>query len=211
MTAKHAQSLSFGNPPQSESELLKLKHFPTSQYALGLFPNLTKMRNSTCSSGMGSDIQIFFQDGNILVQSIRKLKQDQAVDIHFEAEIYTDPILSDMINFKCAGEDCGLSFPLKEKTNEKILTCPQCGTETNIWKRLKRIVELKRDHETACKELESKGQTRSAIHFFMDLIQEWDSFIYRPYKEVNSLEDHMKKAILLHNETMEREWLHLNK
>lgn len=69
---------------------------------------------------------------------------------------------------------------MKEKTNEKIIKCPACNAETNIWKRLKRIVELKKDHETAKKEMERK-EIRSAINFFADLIAEWDTFVYRPY------------------------------
>ena len=54
----------------------------------------------------------------------------------------------------------------------------RCATETNIWKRLKRIVELKKDHETARKEMEKK-QIGSAINFLSDLIEEWDTIIYR--------------------------------
>ena len=54
----------------------------------------------------------------------------------------------------------------------------RCATETNIWKRLKRIVELKKDHETARKEMEKK-QIETAIHFLSDLIEEWDKIIYR--------------------------------
>ena len=65
---------------------------------------------------------------------------------------------------------------------------------------------MKKDHETARKELERKN-IGSAINFLSDLIAEWDTIIYRPYKEVTGLEDDLKKAILLNNETMEREWM----
>ena len=65
---------------------------------------------------------------------------------------------------------------------------------------------MKKDHETARKELERKN-IGSTINFLSDLIAEWDTIIYRPYKEVTSLEDDLKKAILLNNETMEREWM----
>merc|ERR1712062_54066 len=98
----------------------------------------------------GSDIITFFQDGKLFLQSVRQLKSGQTVDIFSENMAKTEECLNDMISFKCAnGEKCDLSFPLKEKTNEKIIKCPACGVETNIWKHLKRIVELKKDHETA--------------------------------------------------------------
>ena len=39
-------------------------------------------------------------------------------------------------------------------------------------------MELKKDHETARKEMEKK-QIGSAINFLSDLIEEWDTIIYR--------------------------------
>ena len=63
--------------------------------------------------------------------------------------------MKNTIIFKCSNTNCGISFPLNEKTNEKIIKCPldTCGIETNIWKKLKRIVELKRGHENAREQL----------------------------------------------------------
>ena len=63
--------------------------------------------------------------------------------------------MKNTIIFKCSNTNCGISFPLPEKTNEKIIKCPldTCGIETNIWKKLKRIVELKRGHENAREQL----------------------------------------------------------
>lgn len=215
VSAKYGQKAFFGNPPASEAELWKVQKFPTKDFALGIYPGFSQMKNisqSKANQGIGPDVVAFFQDNKMFVQAIRKVKSGATVDLHWENEAKIDSQLKDIINFKCEGANCTLSFPLKDKTEEKIIKCPlgNCGVETNIWKRRKRIVELKRDHETARKELESKKE-RSAIHFLSDLIDEWDSMIFRPYKEVQGLEDDLKKAILLNNENMEREWLHSNK
>lgn len=212
VVSKYAQKVFLGDPPASESDLWNLNKFPTRDFALAIYPQFAKMKSfakSTNGNGLGSDVVIFFQDSRLFVQAIRKLKDGQVVDIHWDGEMKKEQVLHDMINFKCAGKNCELSFPLQEKTSEQIIKCPleKCASETNIWKRKKRIVELKRDHETARKELESK-KIRSAIHFLIDIIAEWDTMIYRPYKEVTKLEDDLKKAILLNNETMEREWMH---
>ena len=114
-----------------------------------------------------------------------------------------------MVNFKCGEKTCTISFPLTEKTNEKMIKCPlevnlmtisskknmcqlfvytflkilfsflqDCGAETNIWKCLKRIVELKQDHLTARKEAEKKV-LRTAIHFLTDIIAELETIVDR--------------------------------
>ena len=134
------------------------------------------------------------------------------MDIFSENMVKSEECLNDMISFKCANKGkCDLSFPLKEKTNEKIIKCPACGVETNIWKHLKRIVELKKDHVTAKKEITERKEIRSGINFLADLIAEWDTFVYRPYIEITKLEENLKKAIQLNNELMEREWMHSNR
>ena len=176
-----------------------------------MYPKFAHYGQITSPSHNGSDVLLFFQDGRLFVQSVRALKEAQIVDVHWKNETKMEEFLNDMINFKCAAEKCDLSFPLKEKTNEKIIKCPACNTETNIWKRLKRIVELKKDHETAKKEMIERKEIRSALHFFADLIAEWDTFVYRPYVEITKLEENLKKAIQLNNELMERQWLHENR
>ena len=208
MSGKYAHKVVLGNPPREESDLWNLKEFPTRDFALAIYPNFSKFRNLSHDSGMGSDVVIFHQDSKIFVQGIRKLKSGQNINIHWDTEARTEAMLNDMINFRCAGKTCELSFPLKEKTNEKIIKCPneKCEAETNIWKRLKRIVELKRDHESARKELDQQ-KVRSAINYLIDLINEWDTIIYRPYKEVTSLEEDLKKVVLFNNESMERKWM----
>ena len=212
VTCKYAIRVFLGDPPASEKELLDLRKFPVSEYALGIYPQFAKFRYMTTPSTGGSDIITFFQDGKLFLQSVRQLKSGQTVDIFSENMAKTEECLNDMISFKCAnGEKCDLSFPLKEKTNEKIIKCPACGVETNIWKHLKRIVELKKDHETAKKEITERKEIRSGLNFLADLIAEWDTFVYRPYIEITKLEENLKKAIQLNNELMEREWMHSNR
>ena len=212
VTCKYATRVFLGDPPASEAELLQLRKFPVSEFALGIYPKFANLRLSTTPSGGGADIITFFQEGKLFLQSIRQLTSGQNVDIFPENDAKNEEILNDMINFKCAnGSKCDLSFPLKEKTNEKVIKCPACGVETNIWKRLKRIVELKKDHETAKKEITERKEIRSGINFLSDLIAEWDTFVYRPYVEITKLEENLKKAIQLNNELMEREWMHANR
>lgn len=104
---------------------------------------------------------------------------------------------------------CTISFPLTEKTNEKMIKCPleDCGAETNIWKCLKRIVELKQDHLTARKEAEKKV-LRTAIHFLTDIIAELETFVDRPYRFMTTLEHDLKNLMLHNNETEAREWIY---
>jgi hypothetical protein len=231
ISAKYGQNIFLVRPPNNAADLWNLKQIPTLDFAFGMFPKFAQMK-SVCNSGKttaekktilnvltqqcGSDVTIFFQDDKLFIQSLRKMAAGQPIDIFGGGEAAeisenNSEMLKqnqDMINFKCSGKKCTLSFPLTEKTNEKVVKCPLegCGAETNIWRRLKRIVELKKDHQTARKEVEN-DKLRSGIAFFEDLITEWETFVYRPCKEISILEDDMKKAILMNNEIMERQWI----
>ena len=107
------------------------------------------------NSFVGPDVVVFYQDERLFVQSIRKINKNQPIDVHFENDLKCSDVMKNTIIFKCSNTNCGISFPLPEKTNEKIIKCPldTCGIETNIWKKLKRIVELKRGHENAREQL----------------------------------------------------------
>ena len=79
------------------------------------------------------------------------------MDIFSENMANTEDCLNDMISFMFAnGEKCDSSYPLKAKTNEKIIKRPAFGVETNIWKHLKQIVELKKHYKSA-----EKGHNRT--------------------------------------------------
>lgn len=213
VAAKHGQAVFLANPPAKLSDLWNLNKFPTSEYAVAIYPkfshlrSITNIKNKNKGSEIGPDVNLFYQDSKLFVQAIRKLKKGQNVDINWDSEAKVEQVLNDMVNFRCAGPNCTLSFPLKEKTTEKVIKCPleECGVETNIWKRVKRMVELKKDHETAKKELEDK-KFRSCVAFLEDIIKEWEDLVYRPHKEVNSLENDLKKAIQLENAITEQEW-----
>merc|ERR1711963_432163 len=207
ISAQYGQRVSFGDPPYDESSLWNLKTFPTKPYAVAIYPKFAQLKNASSNTGYGSDVVVFFQDDRIMVQSFRKLKEGQSIDLHFDTEIKPDN--NDMINYKCSAANCELAFPLKKKTSEKIVKCPleNCGAETNIWKALKRIVELRRDHETARKEAESK-KLQSAICIIGDIVAEWETMVYRPARELTKMENDLKKLILMNNEQMEREYLY---
>ena len=85
--------------------------------------------------------------------------------------------------FRCANELCSVSFPLKENTKEKIISCPldDCGLKTNIWERLKLIQKLKKDFGSAKEEF-LKGDVSLAKDIIEPTIQEWDRIIVRPYR-----------------------------
>ena len=123
--------------------------------------------------------------------------------------------LSNMVSYKCAGNNCSLSFPLPEKTSENVITCPleECGTETNIWSRRKRIVELKRDHEAARGKIEGISGVGGmqgiddGINMLKNLIGEWDAMVARPNKCITSLEEDLTKALLLKHIESEQTWI----
>ena len=84
---------------------------------------------------------------------------------------------------RCANELCTVSFPLKENTKEKIISCPldDCGIKTNIWERLKLIQKLKKDFASAKEEFK-KNDVNMAKDIIKLTIDEWDRIILRPYR-----------------------------
>ena len=82
--------------------------------------------------------------------------------------------------FRCGNELCTNSFPLKENTKEKIISCPleDCGLKTNIWERLRLIQKLKKDFASAKEELE-RNEVTLARDILKDTIEEWDRIIIR--------------------------------
>ena len=76
-----------------------------------------------------------------------------------------------------------MSFPLKENTKEKIISCPldDCGIKTNIWERLKLIQKLKKDFASAKEEFK-KNDVSMAKDILKLTIDEWDRIILRPYR-----------------------------
>ena len=56
-----------------------MKQYPTKCFALALYPKFAYFKANSKPKDVGSDVIIFFQDQKILVQSLRKLKEGQAV------------------------------------------------------------------------------------------------------------------------------------
>ena len=106
-----------------------------------------------------------------------------------------------------SGQSIDLHFDteLTLKTNEDIIE--NCENETDKSKAMKRIVELKREHENARKEAESK-KLHSAICIIGDIVTECETMGYRPTRELTKMENDLKKLILMNNEQMEREYLY---
>ena len=104
----------------------------------------------------------------------------QSIDLHFDTEVTM-------------------------KTNEEIIE--NCEAESDNQKAMKRIVELKRNHDDARKEAESK-KLQTAIGIMGDIVSECQTIVSRPVREVTKMENDLKKLILMHNEQMEREFLY---
>merc|ERR1712228_476622 len=104
---------------------------------------------------------------------------------------------NDMITFRCANELCTVSFPLKENTKEKIISCPldDCGIKTNIWERLKLIQKLKKDFASAKEEF-VRGDMDLTKDILRGTLEEWDRIIVRPYREVTQLQELYVKTLV---------------
>jgi len=114
-----------------------------------------------------------------------------------------------MITFRCSKDSCEVGFPLKENTKEKVIVCPikECGKETNVWLKLKRIQDLKKlRREQVTKNVE-KGEWREVIENLRFLIAEWEKIVRRPYKEFANLERELRSTILLDALQKDRDWM----
>eukprot|EP00092_Neocalanus_flemingeri_P004085 GFUD01004397.1.p1 GENE.GFUD01004397.1~~GFUD01004397.1.p1 ORF type:complete len:687 (+),score=157.59 GFUD01004397.1:181-2241(+) len=156
----------------------------------GIYPDLYEVE--TAGTGPERHVIHWFLDKKLLISSFRRVEKGQSVCI-----VEQPPVggpqkapANDMITFRCANELCTCSFPLKENTKEKIITCPldDCGIKTNIWERLKLIQRLKKDFAAAKEEF-----LRSDVTICKDIlkgtIDEWDRIIVRPYKEIEQLQN----------------------
>ena len=69
----------FTDPPSNEMDLWLMKQYPTKCFALALYPKFAYFKANSKPKDVGPDVILFFQDQKILVQSLRKLKEGQAV------------------------------------------------------------------------------------------------------------------------------------
>jgi len=150
-------------------------------------------------SGPEKHVIYWFLDKKIVINSFRRLEKGQSVCFVEQPP----PVgqqkapANDMITFRCANELCTCSFPLKENTKEKIISCPldDCGIKTNIWERLKLIQRLKKDF-AAAKEEFLKSDVSLCKDILKPTIDEWDRIIVRPYKEVEQLQSLYVKSLI---------------
>ena len=109
--------------------------------------------------------------------------KNQANDMITFRSVLPLTIYHSYFDTRCANELCSVSFPLKENTKEKIISCPldDCGIKTNIWERLKLIQKLKKDFASAKEEFK-KNDVSMAKDIIKLTIDEWDRIILRPYR-----------------------------
>jgi len=171
----------------------------------GIYPDLYEIESA--GSGPEKHVISWFIDKKMLISSFRRLEKGQAVCLVENAPTGAQqkPAANDMITFRCANELCTCSFPLKENTKEKIITCPldDCGIKTNIWERLKLIQRLKKDFAAAKVEFE-KSDVTLCKDILKPTIDEWDRIIVRPYKEVEQLQSLYVKSLLCEKGDNER-------
>merc|ERR1711936_9460 len=171
----------------------------------GIYPDPHEIE----SAGIGPERHVihWFLDKKMLSSSFRRAEKGQHICVVEQPPPsgQQKAPANDMITFRCANELCSCSFPLKENTKEKIITCPldDCGIKTNIWERLKLIQRLKKDFSAAKEEF-----TKSDVGLCKDIlkvtIDEWDRIIVRPYKEVEQLQTLYVKSLICEKADNER-------
>jgi len=184
----HTKPIELFDVPKYKKDYMDEK-ITTDVCGLGIYPDLSEIE----SAGTGPErhaIQ-WFLDKKMLFSSFRRLEKGQAVCIEEQplSGGQQNAPSNDMITFRCANELCTCSFPLKENTKEKIISCPldDCGIKTNIWERLKLIQRLKKDFAAAKVEF-LKSDVTLCKDILKPTIDEWDRIIIRPYREVEQLQ-----------------------
>jgi len=163
----------------------------------GIYPDLYEVE----SAGTGPEKHVisWFLDKKMLISSFRRLEKGQSVCLVEQPPTGAPQkeAANDMITFRCANELCTCSFPLKENTKEKVISCPldDCGIKTNIWDRLKLIQRLKKDFAAAKVEFE-KSDVTLCKDILKPTIDEWDRIIVRPYKEVEQLQSLYRRSLI---------------
>ena len=206
----HTRSIYYSQGSVNKSDLWTLSKMPVKEFAIGVFPEFsTKLKNSkNCDI---ANVLSFFHRGTIFLQSIRTVPAGQEINVRLNAaEASAVAFPANMITHKCSG--CPLSFPL-HKTHEQPIKCPleECGVETNIWKRLKRIQELKRDHEEARRDIEYNEDGKLGIQMLKTIISELETMVCRPDKFLNTLDEDLAKTLVLKHMESEQAWLKENK
>merc|ERR1712200_114291 len=163
----------------------------TDTCAYGIYPDLHNIHKY--SSGEESHVIEWFSTKKLVFTSFRKIEKGKPVYFFTDENkaALSKAKQKDLtyITFRCGNDLCTNSFPLKENTKEKVITCPldDCGLKTNIWDRLRQIQKLKKDFASGKEELE-KGDVELSKEIFRDCIDDWDRMIIRPYRELIAVE-----------------------
>uniref|UniRef100_A0A0K2TBM5 SET and MYND domaincontaining protein 4like [Bombus terrestris] n=2 Tax=Lepeophtheirus salmonis TaxID=72036 RepID=A0A0K2TBM5_LEPSM len=174
------------------------KVHPRRNYAIGIYPQFSFLISKSKPSH-SNDVFTHFIGQKLLVISNRRIRKDDVIS--FKSMANMGSAMNDVVLYKCEGSPkCQLSFPLKEKTNEQVIICPlpQCGVDTNIWRHLKRLHELKKDIYIAKERFigaKTPDSIREALSKYQDVIDEFETFIERPYKGITEMEKEVKLYI----------------
>jgi len=171
----------------------------------GIYPGIHELEQA--AAGPESPVIKWFLDKKMVITAFRKVEAGNQVCLVEKQPEDPKPKnqANDMITFRCANELCTVSFPLKENTKEKIISCPldDCGIKTNIWERLKLIQKLKKDFASAKEEFK-KNDVSMAKDIIKLTIDEWDRIILRPYREVDQLQALLVKCLMCEIADQER-------
>lgn len=208
----HHKTVLYSQGSIDKSQLWDLPKIPLKNFAIGAYPEFSA-KLAASKPTETSNVLSFYHRGTLFLQSVRKMGRGCSVNVHTnaaEASAVSFPV--NMVNHKCSGKECSLSFPL-DKTADQPITCPldTCGIQTNIWKRLKRIQELKREHEAARREIEFKEDGTQGIQMLKSIIQELEGMVVRPDKFLTTLDEDYAKTLVLKHIESEKKWLEEHK
>jgi len=190
----HTKEITLFDIPKEKKDFLD-ETVKTDVCGFGIYPDLFEIEQAAL--GKESQVIRWFLDKKLVMTAFRVLEAGSRVCLVEEQEKDKPRTQgNDLITFRCANELCSVSFPLKENTKEKIISCPldDCGIKTNIWERLKLIQKLKKDFAAAKAEF-VKGDVSLAKDIIKPTIDEWDRIIVRPYKEVEQLQALLVKCL----------------
>lgn len=208
----HSRSVYYSQGSVDKSQLWSISKIPVKDFAIGVFPEYSlKLKNAKFSET--ANALSFFHRGALFMQAIRKVEKGNEINVRISAAGASSVAFpANMINYKCSAPGCTLSFPL-DKSQVQPIKCPleDCNVETNIWKKLKRIQELKRDHEAARRDIEFNEDGKEGIRLLKATIQELEAIVCRPDKFLNTLDEDLAKTLVLKHMESEQQWLQENK
>jgi len=191
----HTKEITLFDIPKEKKDFLD-ETVKTDACGFGIYPDLYEIEQAAV--GEESQVIRWFLDKKLVMTAFRVVEKGSRMCLVEKQGKDCGPKTqgNDLITFRCANELCTVSFPLKENTKEKIISCPldDCGIKTNIWERLKLIQKLKKDFAAAKTEF-VKGDVSLAKDIIKPTIDEWDRIIVRPYKEVDQLQALLVKCL----------------